>query len=296
MRRRTILVTALAATVGIAVAIVVAVQNDVLPGRIRLQSALGACNVDAPIPNVGTGPIRYAEFTSKARGTKVTWGLALPPDAKAKGLPVVLVLHGRGDDARTAFDRLGYAQFLADYTRNGGKPFALVTIDGGTSYWHQRANGDDPPAMIRDELLPRLAALGLKTDQVGATGWSMGGFGALLMARDSGTGSGAEVVAAAASSPALFARYADATPGAFDDEADWRRYGDLVTTSGQFDGNAVFIATGRTDAFAGSTRQLRDAIEPTPAGGVGKGCHDDAYWRGQIPAQLDFLGQRLSST
>lgn len=295
MTRGKIVATVLVAVVAVVAAGWLAVQNDVLPGRIRLQEALGACNVDAPVPDVATGPIRYSTFDSKARGTQVTWGLALPPKTAAKDLPVVLVLHGRGDDARAAFDELGYASFLADHVRRGGEPFALVSIDGGDVYWHPRADGDDPLAMITDELLPRLAARGLATDRIATTGWSMGGFGALLMAREFDSAASPRVVAAAASSPALFDSFADATSGAFDDQADWAKYGDLTGSSAAFNGDELFVASGRTDAFADATRTFRENVEPTPSGDIGKGCHDQAYWRSQIPTQLDFLGEQLST-
>jgi S-formylglutathione hydrolase FrmB len=286
---------ALVAVVAVVAAGFLAVQNDVLPGRIRLETALGACNVDAPVPDVAAGPIRYSSFASKARGTQVTWGLALPPGTPATGLPVALVLHGRGDDARSAFDELGYAEFLADHVRRGGEPFALVAVDGGDAYWHPRASGDDPLTMITDELLPRLASRGLATDDIAITGWSMGGYGSLLMKREFAIAGSPRVVASAASSPALFDSFTDASPGAFDDEADWRRYGYLVREPSDSYDDALFVASGRTDAFADATRTFRASVDPTPSGEIGKGCHDQAYWRSQIPAQLDFISERLSA-
>ena len=188
----------------------VAVDQGWLPGRIALGRALGRCDVDAAIPEVpGSEPARSASFESTYRQREVTWILARPVDHDADELPVALVLHGRGGNAQTAFDTLGLNGFLNRHVATGGAPFALVSIDGGEGYWHPRADGDDPLGMVVHELLPRLRDEGLRADAIAATGWSMGGYGALLLARESGRDSlaGTRVVAAAALSPALFPSY-----------------------------------------------------------------------------------------
>jgi len=65
------------------------------------------------------------------------------------------------------------------------------------------APGDDPFAMLLDELLPLLSGLGLRTspDQVGVLGWSMGGAGALRLAEHSPD----RLAAVVAASPAVAA-------------------------------------------------------------------------------------------
>ena len=46
----------------------------------------------------------------------------------------------------------GWAQAVAA----GLPPFAVVAVDGGGSYWHKRASGEDAGAMVLDELIPML--------------------------------------------------------------------------------------------------------------------------------------------
>ena len=82
--------------------------------------------------------------------------------------------------------------------------------------------------MITDELLPMLAARGLDTDPIGLWGWSLGGFGALLLASNLGP---SHVAAVAASSPALWATFSATQPGTFDDEADFEAH-DLFARTG----------------------------------------------------------------
>lgn len=111
------------------------------------------------IPNVTPGRRTSGSFASEARGGRRTgWTIALPPGARfgASALPVAVVLDGRGNDHESAFspDYLGLDRFLAAAVDAGAKPFAIASVDGGESYWHPRASGEDAgrgiaPALIR---------------------------------------------------------------------------------------------------------------------------------------------------
>jgi putative esterase len=306
--RRTFLLGAVGTAVLAATGSVIAIEDDVLPGRIRLAETLGACNVDAVPPSVAVGRVTNGHFMSSARHREVGWSLALPPGHDdPPGLPVALVLHGRGGDHTTAFTDLKLQNFLAEYVRTGGTPFALAAADGGDGYWHPRSDGDDSLGMLGNEFLPMLGSLGLRTDAIGAVGWSMGGYGALLLAREAhrGTFTGisptgtspastrrARVVAAAASSPALFASYASSASGAFDNATDFARYGDLASEP-DAGSTALFVACGVDDAFTQETKRYRAHASPTPAGDISKGCHTDGYWRSVAAAQISFVGRHL---
>lgn len=242
--------------------------------------------------------IAYATFASRARGGPVTWGLSVPPGVSARGLPVVLVLHGRGRDAHAAFDLLAMHRFVAAHVRSGGAPLAAVSVDGGSdTYWHPREGGDDPLAMITDELVPRLADAGLRTSSIAVTGWSMGGYGALLMARESGAGRlrGLRVAAASAASPALYPSYDASAAGAFDSADDWARWGALARRPG-VTGVPLQVSCGTSDPFADQTRVYRSHARPTPAGGLSAGRHEGGYWRSLVPGQLRFLAGHLAVT
>jgi len=67
--------------------------------------------------------------------------------------------------------------------KSGGRPLAMVTVDGGDGYWNPHP-GDDPMAMVVHELIPRCQRLGLgrPPHRVVVMGISMGGYGALLLA------------------------------------------------------------------------------------------------------------------
>jgi Putative esterase len=301
--RRTFLLGAIGSGLLAVTGSVVAIDEGVLPGRIRLADLMGVCDVDAAPPGGAVGDITSGRFTSSARRRDVGWSLARPPGhSGAAGLPVALVLHGRGGDHSTGFTELKLHEFLAAYVRTGGRPFALAAADGGDEYWHPRSDGDDPLGMLTNEFLPMLNKLGLRTETVGAIGWSMGGFGALLLARESHRGTlphtsthaapRMSVAVVAASSPALFASYQASASGAFDNAADFARYGDL-TSEPDVGATPLYVACGTDDAFTQETRRYRANASPTPAGDISKGCHTGGFWRSVAAAQISFIGSHL---
>jgi S-formylglutathione hydrolase FrmB len=179
--------------------------------------------------------------------------------------------------------------------RRGRPALAVVSVDGGDAYWHPRRDGDDPLTMITDELMPRLAARDLATQRIGVLGYSMGGYGALMLARESEADrlGGLRVAAAAASSPALFASAGASAPGAFDDAADWARWGDLAAHP-RVRHTPLSVSCGTSDPFAEQTRRYRAHCTTAPAGGLGPGRHDGGYWRSLLPDQLAFLADHLT--
>jgi S-formylglutathione hydrolase FrmB len=266
------------------------VEAGVLPGKIRLDRALGRCGSGPPLP-ARRGSVREETFRSAARAREVRMVVVTPPVDTGRPLPVVIALHGLGGDARgvlgNALDR-----FLAHVAAAGVPPFALVGVDGGGTYWHRRASGDDPQRMITNEVLPRLRRRGLRTDRIGVLGWSMGGYGALLLGQTLGP---SRVAAIVASSPAVFTSYENARTAnarAFDDVADFTRH-DVLRAIGRLRAIPVWVDCGRSDPFSSVTERVRDGL-PAPAGGLFGGCHDVGYWQRRAAGQLSFLGRHLA--
>jgi S-formylglutathione hydrolase FrmB len=170
-------------------------------------------------------------------------------------------------------------------------PVALVTVDGGNGYWNPHP-GDDPMGMLVDELVPRCQGLGLGRSGIGAMGFSMGGYGALLLAeKHPGL-----VNAVAAISPAIWTSYDQAraaNQGAYASAAAFTA-NDAVTHAGALAGMPVRIASGDGDPFHPGVQALASAL---PAGAVvdfTKGCHDRPFFESQEPASLRFLAQHLA--
>jgi enterochelin esterase-like enzyme len=272
------------------------VEDGVLPGKGHLDVWLGACGSEAAVPTATPGPLVSGTFRSTARGgVDVGWTAAYPPKSTGSAaLPVCVLLHARGGTHRWPFARLGLQHHLAAAVDAGTvRPFVLVSVDGGkATNWHPRANGDDPQAMISDELLPMLHQRGLQTSRVGVWGWSLGGYGALLLGEHLGS---TRVAAVAAASPAIWTSFGSAQSGTFDDAADFQR-NDVLARVSELGGIPVRVDTGGDDPFAGTTRQLISAVHPAPAGGVSSGCHDPAFWSRHAAAELAFVGSHLTTT
>ena len=251
------------------------VRAEMLPGRYRVGRMLGACDLGAlPPTTVAPGPLRLASFPSRQRGRPVGYGVAWPPGSgPGDRLAVCLLLHAAAGDQRAPFERLRLHHHLAQAVgADGVRPFALASADGRGSDWRP-APGDDPFAMLLDELLPLLSGLGLRTGpgQLGVLGWSMGGAGALRLA-EAHPGRLAAVLAV---SPAI------------------AETGPEVAGAGRLTGLAVKVDCGANDPFAPGTRALATTL-PVAQVAVTKGCHDGRYWQDQAPAQLRFLAAALS--
>ncbi|WP_328334461.1 esterase family protein [Kribbella sp. NBC_00382] len=288
LSRRSLLVAGAAAVVA-GVSGVGLVEAGVVPGRGRLNDVLGLTGEDGVAPDVPPGAVESGSFASAARGTKVGWTVMYPHGSQADdALPVVLMLHGRGGDHTSAINDLNADRYLTAAVQAGTAPFALAAVDGGAdNYWHRRASGDDPSRMLTAEFLPVLKKLGLRTERIGVLGWSMGGYGALLLAADEGA---KQVAAVGALSPALWHKASQAAGGAYDGSDDFQR-NQVFGRAADLKDVALRIDCGRDDPFADAVRDLR--TEVTADGGLQAGAHTVGYWRRMLGPQLAFLGEKI---
>jgi enterochelin esterase-like enzyme len=269
----------------------VGVEQGMLPGRPWLQEHLGLNGEAGTVPDVPPGPVEEGTFASAARGGVNTgWALLRPPGATEKRLPLVVALHPLGADHATLLGpQFGLDRFLAAHVENGGHPFAIATVDGGTTYWHPRPDGEDAGAMVVDELLPILEDLGANTSSLGFLGWSMGGYGALRLA---GLIGATRVRAVVASSPAIWSDPDDASSSGFANAEEYRKY---TVTGHQSDLHnvAVRIDVGTGDPFYRDVQDYADgfAFVVDVTSTFEPGGHNPAYWRRMLPEQLTFLGQ-----
>lgn len=237
-----------------------------------------------PAPTMVTG-----SFVSAARGgVSTNWAIARPPGQTASLRPII-ALHGKGSDAATVMAG-GVEQGLAQAVNAGLPPFAVVAVDGGGSYWHRRTSGEDSGAMVLDELIPMLADQGLDTSRVGFLGWSMGGYGALLLGARLGAGRTAAITAV---SPALWMSSGAAAPGAFDGPDDFAA--NTVFGLPALAGIPIRIDCGNSDPFYSATKQFIAQLPTPPAGGFSPGGHDGSYWSSQLPAELAWMAPLLTA-
>lgn len=286
MSRRSALRLGLGAVAGAAGAVVVGAAVDPLNGSaappatpVPLEPA-----VQATQPTMVTG-----SFVSAARGgVNTNWAIARPP-GQTQPLRPVIALHGKGSDAAAVMTG-GVEQGLAQAVAAGLPPFAVVAVDGGGSYWHKRASGEDSGAMVLDELIPMLGEQGLDTSRVAFLGWSMGGYGALLLGARLGP---ARTAAITAVSPALWLSSGATAPGAFDGTADYAA--NSVWGLPALAQIPIRIDIGTSDPFYGATQDFIAQLPKHPAGGSSPGGHDAGFWSSQLPAELTWMAPLLTA-
>ena len=257
--------------------------------RLGVGVAAGATALaSTPVAPASPDPtFTGGSFRSAARGGVEThWAVARPPGQTGPLRPVI-ALHGKGQDAAGVMAG-GVEQGLAEAVAAGLPPFAVVAVDGGGGYWHRRASGEDSGAMVLDELIPMLGEQGLDTSRVGFLGWSMGGYGALLLGSRLGP---ARTAAICAVSPALWTSPGATAPGAFDDAADYAA--NSVWDDPTLGEIPLRIDCGSSDPFYAATKQFIAQLPVPPAGGFSPGGHDGTFWSSQLPAEIAWLAPLL---
>jgi enterochelin esterase-like enzyme len=211
-------------------------------------------------------------------GRTVHWQLARPKGVQRP--PLVVVLHGKGGDASHAFRIL----HLDDHVAATG--LALASVDGGDDYWHARRSGVDPGAMVVDDLLPLVRKQIGYDGRIAFLGWSMGGYGSLLLASELGP---QRVFAVVAESAALWTTPGASSPGAFDDREDFLAHDVFAPRRLAVLGRIpVRLDCGRSDPFVSGNRAFARAL-PTARLTVDDGGHTAAYWRDHAAAQLRWV-------
>ena len=254
-------------------------------GTFALANLLqpAASRGEPPSPAAAAPTYLTGSFISAARGgVETNWAIARPP-GQTQPLRPVIALHGRGGNAASAMD-LGVPDELARLAGAGMPPLAVVSVDGGDTYWHRRASGADSGAMVLTELLPMLAGQGLDTSRVGFLGWSMGGYGALLLGARLGPARTAGICAV---SPALWTSYMATDDGAFDSYNDWVK--NTVFGLPALGSIPIRVDCGTADRFYAATRQFAAHLRRPVSGGFSPGGHDESFWRARLSDELRWM-------
>jgi enterochelin esterase-like enzyme len=267
-----------------------AVKRDWLPGRPWLHEERGRGGTDGTIPAVVPGRVVEGTLRSPHRTGVTGWAIGYPPGAET-GLPVVVALHQMGSSHRSAFrSKMRVDRFLADYVTRGGTPFAVATIDGGTTYWHPREDGEDTSAMVIEDFLPVLAERGLRTDRVGLMGWSMGGYGVLRLGGILGPRRVSSITAAG---PALWTDATDASPSGFESAAAYEKH-TVFGRQSNLNDIPVRVDCGEGDPFYRSVIAYTEGFEKPITTNFEPGGHNTGFWRRVLPAELAFHGTHLT--
>jgi pimeloyl-ACP methyl ester carboxylesterase len=214
---------------------------------------------------------------------RTPWAMARPPGDEAL-TGAIICLHGHGGTHRFAFD----AVHLHDVVAEAGERIGVAAVDGrNQSYWHERDDGTNTGRMVLDEFVP-LVRERMQVERLAITGWSMGGYGTLLLAEQSPD----TFAAVVASSAALWLRAGDSAPGAFDDAEDFAAH-DVFAMRDRLDVAKTRIDCGDKDWFIEGNRAFVAALGPEVTSSFPPGYHDVPFWRSVAPAQVAFIAERL---
>lgn len=292
--RRTVLWGALAGAAAVAGFGVTMGSRDELaqidPSVLRTLGTAGSAGTTKPGSN---GTVRVERVFSPHRNREVDL-VTITPRGDREDLPVCLLLHGRFGTARNAAPTALPSALAAAAARGQVPPFAFVAVDGGgNNYWHAQP-GDNPMAMLLEDLPRWLAERGLggaDGQPFAVAGISMGGFGALLYTRRRQE-RGRPVRAVAAVSPALMTNWAEMNKRkAFRDSAEWESM-DPLRHIDKLGSARVGLWCGTEDSFIGGTRQFIRQARPL-VGSTGPGRHDSTYFDRVSPDVVRFIGRHL---
>lgn len=193
---------------------------------------------------------------SRLVGERLEQDVVIPP-GETKGRPILLFLHGRGMTP----DDMATVELRDAVRRLGDKAPIVILVNGGDhSYFHDRRDGAWGSYVIGEVLPAVVRRYRADPKRVAIGGFSMGGFGALDLAR----AAPGLFCAVGGHDAALWFRASQTPEGAFDDAEDFHRHDILAAAQanpGLFGQARVWLDAGETDHFRRSTTALSRTLE-----------------------------------
>jgi enterochelin esterase-like enzyme len=206
--------------------------------------------------------------------------------------PLLVLLHGRSmpPDGLLS-DRLFKA--LAGLEKNA--PNIVFANGGDHSYFHDRDDGAWGTYILREVIPAAARGLGADPARVAVGGVSMGGFGALDLARLAPS----RFCAVGGHSAALWDTGGDTPSGAFDNADDFSRHNVIgsAKSGALFGRGPVWLDVGTDDPFRRTDTELAKVLRARGTAvdlHVWDGGHNTKYWNGHMAAYLRFYAEALA--
>lgn len=259
-------------------------------GALALQELV--LEDDAALDQRGAKVFTVGFESDAVDGNRLT-KVVVPAEARGKARPLLVFLHGRGEDERSY---LNATLFRALERVGRGAPVVAFPEGGEASYWHDRSDGEWAQYVL-DEVLPRVVRrFEIDRDRIAIGGISMGGYGAYNIARLAPL----DFCAVGGHSPALWTDAGEAAPGAFDDEADFERndvFAAAERDPSPYERPRLWLDVGDEDAFAPAVAEFADSLGSEPEARLAyktrPGGHDSDYWEDSFYGYLRFYGDAL---
>lgn len=265
-------------------------------GRARAEGseavaapALRCLVVLAVLALAGCGGARTTHLTLKSKLLRrsIEQSVVLPP-GNSKGRPLLLLLHGRSSHP----DDLDSHQLHDQLKRLGDRAPIVVLVNGGDhSYYHDRADGKWGSYVLR-EVIPTVARrYHADSTRVAIGGFSMGGFGALDIARLAP----GRFCAVGGHSAALWGSGGETPAGAYDDAEDFERHDVIGAARGNsrlYGRTRVWLDVGTEDPFLHANSELAHLLRGATFH-VWNGVHGPSYWWPHLDDYLSFYASAL---
>jgi len=201
------------------------------------------------------GPVRVQPFTLHSRLLARDFReILLLPAGSSHGRELLVFLHGYTQPTAE-----NGTWMLPGLRALGTRAPDVLLVDDGdlTSWWHDRASGRWGTYVLREAIPAALQRTGADPARVAIGGISMGGFGALDLARLAPR----RFCAVGAHSPGLLTAQYLNSAGAFDDEADFARH-DLLSLAAakRLYRIPVYLDIGRADDLRYFDTTFADAV------------------------------------
>jgi S-formylglutathione hydrolase FrmB len=209
---------------------------------------------------------------------------AVVPRGARAGRPLLVLLHWRGGHP----DSLLSNELFAALAKLGDRaPVVLMPDGSGGSFFHDRRGGRWASYVVRKAIPAAVRRFHADPSRVAIGGTSMGGFGALDIAR---LWPG-RFCAVGAHSPATFTSARSTMAGSFDNTSDFARH-DLLTLRPSYGRTPVWIDVGAQDRFRAADVRLARELGLAPH--VWPGKHGSRYWRDHMADYLRFYADALA--
>ena len=211
--------------------------------------------------------------------------ILVTPAGDGRGRPLLVLLHGRSVQPDSW---LSDSFFEALHALGNRAPNVLLANGGKHSYWHNRQDGPWGSYVLREAIPAALARSGADRRRVAIGGISMGGFGALDLARIAPH----RFCAVGGHSAALWFSGGDTPEGAFDDAADFARNDVIRFARGRSPYRAaVWLDVGTEDPFRQADTALARELRASGARvtfHVWPGVHGSSYWHKHLSQYFRF--------
>lgn len=255
-----------------------------------LALLLGLCLSGAGSAKQPRIRVAALEIQSKLLHRKMKQLVVTP--AKSEGRPLLVLLHGRGGGP-ASFLTGAFAAGLEALGRRA--PDVLLANGGNHSYFHNRRSGRWGSYVLQEAIPAALRTTGADRKRIAVGGVSMGGFGALNLARKEPK----RFCAVGAHSPALWESADQTAPGAFDDAADFGRNDVIGAARHRLPYRMpVWLDVGTEDPFRSADTYFAGLLLAR-RGNVTfhawPGTHGPTYWYRHMRRYLKFYAHALAT-